>query len=156
MESPWCLKIKCETAAFEQHVTFQNFDGVHNFDWVPSRPVKCMLVRDVRCLRHSREELLMKQKCRSGKRLGRVFVDLGGRKDVSSVGGKHYPMVVKDDFTRRTWLYFLKNISDAGRAFRSLLASVRADGIPSLVEIVRSDNGGEFFGGELHLCVTSS
>ena len=110
---------------------------MHNFDWVPSRPVKCMLVRDVRCLRHSREELLMKQKCRSGKRLGRVFVDLGGRKDVSSVGGKHYPMVVKDDFTRRTWLYFLKNKSDAGRAFRSFLASVRADGIPSLVEIVR-------------------
>ena len=32
--------------------------------------------------------------------------------------------------------------------FRSFLASVRADGLPSLVEIVRSDNGGEFFGGE--------
>ena len=43
---------------------------------------------------------------------------------------------------------FPENKSDAGRAFRSFLASVRADGIPSLVEIVRSDNGGEFFGGE--------
>ena len=29
------------------------------------------------------------------------FADLGGRKDVASVGGKHYPMIVKDDFTRR-------------------------------------------------------
>ena len=43
---------------------------------------------------------------------------------------------------------YLKNKSDAGTAFRSFLASVRADGILSLVEIVRSDNGGEFFGGE--------
>ena len=38
------------------------------------------------------------------KKLGRVFVDLGGRKDVASVGGKHYPMIVKDDFTRRAWM----------------------------------------------------
>ena len=38
---------------------------------------------------------------RSDKKLGRVFVDLGGRKGVASVGGKHYPMIVKDDFT---WL----------------------------------------------------
>ena len=57
-------------------------------------------------------------------------------------------MIVKDDFTRRAWMYFLSNKSDAGSAFRSFLASVRADGIPSLVDIVRSDNGGEFFGGE--------
>ena len=28
------------------------------------------------------------------------------------------------------------------------MADVRADGVPSEVEIVRSDNGGEFFGSE--------
>ena len=38
---------------------------------------------------------------RSDKKLGRVSFDLGGRKDVASLGGKHYPMIVKDDFTRR-------------------------------------------------------
>ena len=42
-------------------------------------------------------------------------------------------------------MYFLKHKSDAASAFRSFLASVRADGKPSSVEIVRSDNGGEFF-----------
>ncbi|CAB1112906.1 unnamed protein product [Ectocarpus sp. CCAP 1310/34] len=57
-------------------------------------------------------------------------------------------MIVKDDFTRRIWMYFLRNKSDAGSAFRTFLASVRANGVPSFVEIVRSDNGGEFFGGE--------
>ena len=80
--------------------------------------------------------------------MGRVFVDLGGRQDIASVGGKHYPMIVKDDFTRRAWMHFLKNKSDAGSAFRSFLARVCADGVPSLVEIVRSDNAGEFFGGK--------
>ena len=47
-------------------------------------------------------------------------------------------MIVKDDFTRRGWLYFLRNKSDTASAFRSFLASVRADGLPSLVEIVRA------------------
>ena len=61
-------------------------------------------------------------------------------------------MIVKDDFTRRAWMYFLRSKSD-GSAFRSFAASVRADGIPSLVEIVRSDNGGEFFGGEFASCL---
>ena len=34
------------------------------------------------------------------------------------------------------------------RPFRKFLAHVRADDVPSKIEIVRSDNGGEFFGGE--------
>ena len=45
-------------------------------------------------------------------------------------------------------MYFLRSKSDAGSAFRSFFASVCADGIPSLVEIVRSDHKGEFFGGK--------
>ena len=45
-------------------------------------------------------------------------------------------------------MYFLRSKSDAASAFRGFLASVRAAGIPPLVEIVRSDNGGEFFGWE--------
>ena len=54
-------------------------------------------------------------------------------------------MIIKDDYTRRMWIYFLKHKSDAGTAFRSFLAEGRADGFPSEVKIVRSDNGGEFF-----------
>ena len=53
----------------------------------------------------------------TGEKLGRVSVDLGGRKDVASVGGKHYPMIVKDGFTRRAWMYFLRSKSAAGSAF---------------------------------------
>ena len=48
-----------------------------------------------------RKGIVRETKSRSDKKLGRVFVDLGGRKDVASVGGKHYPMIVKDDLTRR-------------------------------------------------------
>ena len=41
---------------------------------------------------------------KSDRKPGRVFVDLGGRKDVASIGGEDYPMIVKDDFTMGTWI----------------------------------------------------
>ena len=44
------------------------------------------------------KDLLMKLNVDRIKRWA-VFFYLGGRKDVASVGGKHYPMIVKDDFT---------------------------------------------------------
>ena len=57
-------------------------------------------------------------------------------------------MLVKDAYCRHAWVYFLKHKSDSGDAFRKFLADARADGVPSNVGIVTSDNGGEFFGDE--------
>ena len=56
-------------------------------------------------------------KGRSDEKSGSVFVDLGGTKGVASVGCKCYLMIVKDHFTRRTWMYFLRKTSDAGQCF---------------------------------------
>ena len=64
---------------------------------------------------------------------------------MKSIGGKRYTLIVRDDCTRFNRVYFYK--SDAASAFESFLAEVRADGIPSTVMAVRSDNGREFFGG---------
>ena len=58
-------------------------------------------------------------------------------------------MLVKDDFPRHAWINFLNHISDAADAFRKFMADVRADGVRSKVEILKSDNGGKFFGGEV-------
>ncbi|CAM9259353.1 unnamed protein product, partial [Laminaria digitata] len=88
-------------------------------------------------------------KSRASEKLGRVFVDLSGPKRTPSLLGKRYVMLVMDDFTRHAWLYFLKHKSDAAGTFRKFLADVRADGVPSKVENVRSDNGGVFLVGSL-------
>lgn len=80
---------------------------------------------------------------RSTRKLQRVFVDLSGKKSVPSIGGSYYAMIVRDDFTRFTWLYFLKNKIDAFKKFEQFLADVRDHGE---VEAVRSDNGGKFIG----------
>ena len=60
--------------------------------------------------------------------------------------GNWYVMLVTDDYLRHAWLYFLKHKSDSGDTFRKFLADARADGVPSKVAIVRTDNGGKFYG----------
>ena len=57
-------------------------------------------------------------------------------------------MLVKNDLSRYAWMYFMQHKSEAADAFRKFLADVRADGVPSKVEIATSDNRGEFYGGE--------
>lgn len=61
-------------------------------------------------------------------------------------------MVVKDDFSRFTWLYIFKRNKEVSNAFNMFLIDVRAVSLPSKVKIVRSDNGGEWQGGFSNIC----
>lgn len=50
------------------------------------------------------------------KEMQRVFVDLNWKKGVEMASGSQYCVVVRNDLTRSTWLYFLKHKSDASKA----------------------------------------
>ncbi|CAN0419186.1 unnamed protein product [Discosporangium mesarthrocarpum] len=54
---------------------------------------------------------------RAGERLARVFVYLSGKK-TKSLGGAHYLMIVRDDYSRYSWVYPLKK-SDACEGFKA-------------------------------------
>ena len=102
-----------------------------------------------------RKGIVRETKNRSYKKLGRVFVDLGGRKDIASVGGKHYPMIVKDEFTRRAWMYFLKKNQTL-----AVLSGVFLQGCVLMVSrhwlrLLNLTMLGSFSGGSLHLCAMS-
>ena len=79
---------------------------------------------------------------RAAKKLQRIFADLSGPMTVQSIGGKRFTLIVRNDYTRSTRVYFLRHESDAASAFELFLAEVRADGTPSAV--IRSGNGREF------------
>ena len=85
---------------------------------------------------------------RTDKKLQRVFVDLSGKMIVPSIGGQWYTLIVRDDCTRFTRVYFLGKKSNTANAFESFLAEVRVDGTPFAVMATRPDNGGEVFGGD--------
>ena len=85
---------------------------------------------------------------RADKKLGKVFVDLSGPKAVESLGQKRYTLIVRDDFSRYTWVCFMRHMSDTAEMFEQFLAGTRADGVPPKVVVVRSDGDGESRGGE--------
>lgn len=68
---------------------------------------------------------------RADKRLGRIFLDLGGNTSVALIGGTQYVMILQGDFLRCTWFYFIRNKSDANSAFRRFLADMCTFGTPS-------------------------
>lgn len=58
-------------------------------------------------------------------------------------------MLVRDDFTMKSWIYFLARKSDAYLGLKDFLLDVTADG---KVRIVRTDNGGELKGRLAEVC----
>ena len=55
-----------------------------------------------------------------------------------SLGGKRYTLIVCDDFSRYSWVHFMRHKPDATELFEQFLSDTRADGVPSEVVIVRS------------------
>ena len=91
-----------------------------------------------------RMSILPKTDNREYRKLSRVFVDLDGKKHVTSVGKGKGPMIVRGDFSRCVWVYFVFQTHDATEAFKKFLADRRIVKIPSEVVVVRSGDGGEF------------
>ena len=85
---------------------------------------------------------------RADKKLGRAVVGLSGPKVVKSHGWKRYTLIVRDDFSRYTWVYFTRRKSDAAEILKQFLSGTHADGVPSQVMSVRSDGDGEFCAGK--------
>ena len=82
---------------------------------------------------------------RADKVFGRLFVDICGERSIESIGGKRNMLLICDDFLRFKWTYFMRLKSDTVVAlFEQFLADERGAGTPSAVEVVRSDEGGEF------------
>ena len=61
-------------------------------------------------------------------------------------------LLICDDFSHFTWTSFRRQNSDTVALFQQFLADERVAGIPSAVEVVRSDEGGEFKGDFANLC----
>ena len=82
-------------------------------------------------------------------------MDLSEPKVVESQGRKRPTLIVHEDFSPYTRVYFMRHKSDAAEMFEQLLADTHADGGHLRVVIVRSDGSGEFRGGTFgDLCRT--
>ena len=64
-------------------------------------------------------------KSRADKRGGRVVLDVCGPKSVRSLGGKEYMLLVKDDFSRFSAVYFIRSKSEVSKYFKQYLVDRR-------------------------------
>ncbi|KAM7520343.1 hypothetical protein LguiB_019305 [Lonicera macranthoides] len=80
---------------------------------------------------------------RAKKALELVHSDICGPITPSSNGGKKYIITFIDDFSRKTWVYFLLEKSDAFVAFKNYKALVEKE-MGSPIKVLRTDRGGEY------------
>eukprot|EP00253_Pinus_taeda_P009530 PITA_09530 len=81
-----------------------------------------------------------------------IHSDLCGPMQAASLAGSQYFLTFIDDFTRKTWVYFLKNKSEVFEKFRNFKALVEnQSGLH--IKVLRTDRGGEYISKEfLRFC----
>ncbi|KAJ9551482.1 hypothetical protein OSB04_015527 [Centaurea solstitialis] len=72
-----------------------------------------------------------------------IHMDLCGPMRVQSINGKKYVLVMVDDYSRYTWVKFLRSKDEAPEIIISVLKEVQVN-LQSQVQKIRSDHGTEF------------
>ncbi|GJR02641.1 retrovirus-related pol polyprotein from transposon TNT 1-94 [Tanacetum coccineum] len=79
----------------------------------------------------------------SKQRLHLLHIDLFGPMRVKSINGKRYILVIVDDYSRYTWVHFLRSKDDAPEVIKTFLKKIQVL-LQAPVIIVRTDNDAEF------------
>nr|GEX49970.1 retrovirus-related Pol polyprotein from transposon TNT 1-94 [Tanacetum cinerariifolium] len=79
----------------------------------------------------------------SRKRLHLLHMDLCGPMRIASINGKRYVLVIVDDYSRYTWVQFLRSKDEAPEVIKTFLKRIFIL-LQSLVIIIRTDKGTEF------------
>ncbi|GKA53420.1 retrovirus-related pol polyprotein from transposon TNT 1-94, partial [Tanacetum coccineum] len=79
----------------------------------------------------------------SNKPLYLLHMDLCGPMRVESINGKRYVLVVVDDYSRYTWVFFLHSKDEASEVIISFIKKTQVN-LQLQVQRVRTDNGTEF------------
>ena len=84
---------------------------------------------------------------RSQYALQLIHLDVWGPTKETSLGGNKYYVTFIDDYTRKVWIYFIKNKSDVFYYFKIFKNQVEKEANAS-IRMLRSDGGGEYFSNE--------
>nr|GFB19277.1 retrovirus-related Pol polyprotein from transposon TNT 1-94 [Tanacetum cinerariifolium] len=79
----------------------------------------------------------------SRQRLHLLYMDLCGPMRIASINGKRYILVIVDDYSRYTWVHFLRSEDEAPVVITTFLKRITVL-LQSPVIIIRTDNGTEF------------
>jgi transposase InsO family protein len=72
-----------------------------------------------------------------------LHMDTISHSRVHSMGGKWYVLVIIDDYSRYSWVFFLESKDEVFEHFRSLALRLNNEH-PNCLKVIHSDNGAEF------------
>jgi hypothetical protein len=72
-----------------------------------------------------------------------LHMDTVGPSRVRSMGGKWYVLIIVDDYSRYSWVFFLESKDEVFEHFQSLALRLNNEH-PNYLKVIRSDNGTEF------------
>ncbi|GJW04026.1 retrovirus-related pol polyprotein from transposon TNT 1-94 [Tanacetum coccineum] len=75
--------------------------------------------------------------------LNALHIDLCGLMQVQTINGKKYILVIVDDYSRFTWVKFLRSKDETPESFIKFLKQIQV-GLNKTVRYIRTDNGTEF------------
>ncbi|GJS91897.1 retrovirus-related pol polyprotein from transposon TNT 1-94 [Tanacetum coccineum] len=75
--------------------------------------------------------------------LNTLHMDLCGPMRVQTINGKKYILVIVDDYSRFTWVKFLRSKDETPAVVLKFLAQIQV-GLNKIVRFIRTDNGTEF------------
>ena len=78
-----------------------------------------------------------------------VHSDISGMMLVNSLGGYLYYLTFTNDYSRKTWIYFLKKKDEVFSWFRHFKALIENQ-TEKKIKILRTDNGAEYESNEFH------
>ncbi|GJX13678.1 retrovirus-related pol polyprotein from transposon TNT 1-94 [Tanacetum coccineum] len=79
----------------------------------------------------------------SKQRLHLLHIDFCGLIRIASINGKRYVLVIVDDYSRYTWVHFLRSKDEAPKVIKTFLKRINVL-LQSPVIIIRTDNGTKF------------
>ncbi|GJY69481.1 retrovirus-related pol polyprotein from transposon TNT 1-94 [Tanacetum coccineum] len=151
--SPICLMARATSTKswlWHQRLSHLNFDTINDL-------AKNDLVSGLPKFKYHKEHLC--PSCEQGKskrashppkpvpnskqRLHLLHMDLCGPMRIASINGKRYVLVIVDDYSRYTWVHFLRSKDEAPEVIKTFLKRITVL-LQSPVIIIRTDNGTEF------------
>nr|GEW74004.1 hypothetical protein [Tanacetum cinerariifolium] len=152
-ESPICLMARASSTKswlWHQRLSHLNFDTIN--DLARNDPVSGLPK-----FKYHKEHLY--PSCEQGKgkrashppkpvpnsrqRLHLLHIDLCGPMRIASINGNQYVLVIVDDYSRYTWVYFLRSKDEAQEVIITFLKRITIL-LQSPVIIIRTDNGTKF------------
>jgi transposase InsO family protein len=150
-----CLQVVIEDESYLWHCRFGHvsFKGLRTLqskrmvNGLPSglpSPTACAQVCTT-CLigEQHRESIPKKSLWRASQKLELVHADICGPINPASNSNKRYFLSFIDDFSRKTWIYFLHEKSEAFTMFKRYKACVEKE-TGAYLKCLRTDRGGEF------------